>query len=391
MDRCDVLVVGAGFSGLTIAEQLASRFGQRVVVVDQRAHIGGNAFDTYNAAGVLVHQYGPHYFRTNSSRVRDYLSQFTAWRAAAYRIRSHTHGRDWSFPVNLETYEQLVGHESTPEAFRAYLERARVPIDHPANSEEKIISQVGWELYEMFFRGYTIKQWGREPRDLDASVCGRIPIRTTRDDRYVDDTFQAMPALGYTAMFETLLAGVANNVEVRLNTSFFTPATFARAHGLSWRHIVYTGSLDRYFQYCCGSLPYRSLRFEHQTLGPDEVTQCTSAGLPCYQARVQVNYPNSEAFTRVVEIKHVTGQAIDATTIVREYPTACGPGDEPYYPIPEESARRRAAEYAACAALVGNVSFIGRLARYRYYNMDQVVAMALHEADRIGPALGGFA
>ena len=196
--KFDYLIVGAGFAGLTAAERLCSQYGKTCLVVEKRAHIGGNAYDHYDDSGVLIHTYGPHYFRTNSPRIKDYLSEFTEWHPVDYKILSRSEGRYWNFPINLNTFEQLVGHPATSEEMEAWLEENRVPIENPANSEEVIISQVGWDLYEKFFKGYTLKQWKRHPKDLDASVCGRIPIRTNRDDRYLREEFQALPKAGYT-------------------------------------------------------------------------------------------------------------------------------------------------------------------------------------------------
>lgn len=197
METCDYLIVGAGFAGLVLAERLATQLGSKCLVVDRRNHIGGNAYDEVDQAGVLVHKYGPHYFRTNSTKIREYLSLFTSWSPVSYKILSYTEGRFWSFPINLNTFEQFIGRASTTEEFEAYLAEKKVPAPlPPRNSEDVIISQIGWDLYRKFFEGYTLKQWRRHPRDLDAVVCGRIPIRTNRDDRYLNEEFQALPAGG---------------------------------------------------------------------------------------------------------------------------------------------------------------------------------------------------
>ena len=360
----DYLIVGAGFAGAVLAERLASQLDRRCLVIDRRDHIAGNAYDFHDRAGVLLHQYGPHYFRTNSARIRDYLGQFTAWQPANYRVLSWTHGRYWPFPINLNTFEQFVGHPATSEEMADALARWRVPIETPRNSEEVIVSQVGRELYEMFFRNYTRKQWRRDPRDLDPGVCGRIPIRTNRDDRYVSDTFQAMPRDGYTALFRRLLDHP--NIEVRLGTDFRD----VRAQ-VPCRHLIYTGPLDEYFGHCFGPLPYRSLRFEPETVEAE-----------FYQPAVQVNYPNDHEYTRCVEIKHVTGQKLPVTTVVREYPQDYAPGREAYYPLPAPDAQALYKRYEALAEREENVSFVGRMATYRYYNMDQVVGMALAEFER---------
>ena len=375
----DFLIIGAGFSGLVIAERLASA-GWKCVVADRRPHLGGNAHDRLDSAGVLIHPYGPHYFRTNSQRVVDYLSRFTGWHEVSYQIKSFTRGRYWSFPINLNTFEEFIGRPATPEEFTAWLEENREPIEQPRNSEEVIVSQVGRELYQLFFEGYTLKQWKRHPRDLDASVCGRIPIRTNRDDRYLTDNFQALPAKGYTAMFENLLASTPG-IELHLGIEF----TEAKAKW-NYKHLVFTGAIDEYFDHRFGPLPYRSLRFEHESFDAEQLRGRESeSGKPGFwQPAMQVNYPDAEVpHTRIVEIKHATGQQTPNSTIVREFPKDWSPGEEPFYPIPAPDAREAYQRYAALAEAEPHTSFIGRLATYRYYNMDQVTAMALVEADKL--------
>jgi UDP-galactopyranose mutase len=365
VEKFDFLIVGAGFAGAVLAERISSQLGKRCLIVEKRNHIGGNAYDHYDAAGVLVHDYGPHYFRTNSQRIVDYLSKFTEWREVQYKILSWTHGRFWQFPINLNTFEQLIGRPSTSQEMEAQLAEWRVQIDNPRNSEEVIVSQVGWKLYEMFFKNYTRKQWQRDAQDLDASVCGRIPIRTNRDDRYLSERFQALPKDGYTPMFEKMLAHP--KIEVRLNTDFRE-----MRERVQYEHLIYTGPIDEYFNHCFGPLPYRSLRFEPETLSQE-----------FFQPAMQVNYPNDHDFTRIVEIKRATGQKLPMTTIVREYPQDFGPGREPYYPIPAPDAKALYSKYAGRAALEKKVTFVGRLATYRYYNMDQVIGMALAEFEHI--------
>ena len=376
MIEADVVIVGAGFSGLVMAERIASDAGRSVVVIERRDHLGGNAHDYYDEHGVLVHGYGPHYFRTNSQKVLDYLSRFTEWRPAQYRILSHVDGELWPFPINLNTFEKLLGRPSTPEEMRRTLEEWREPIEHPRNSEEVIVGQVGWQLYRMFFEGYTLKQWSRHPRELDASICGRIPIRTNRDDRYLNEAHQVMPAEGYHRIFERLLEA-SPRVRVLLDTDFH-----AIRSQLRYRWLVYTGPIDAYFGRRFGELPYRSLRFEHESFEAEElVERLPVSGKPGFWQPVsQVNYPNSEAFTRIVEIKHVTGQACDNTTIVREYPQSTG---APYYPVLTPESKALYARYRELADAEPRTSFIGRLARYQYFNMDQVVGAALAEYERL--------
>ncbi len=364
-ERFDYLIVGAGFAGAVLAERIANQLGKTCLVVERRNHIAGNAYDHYDETGVLVHDYGPHYFRTNSQRVVDYLSKFTDWQPVEYKILSWTHDRFWQFPINLNTFEQFIGRASTSEEMEAQLVKWRVKIDNPRNSEEVIVSQVGWELYEMFFKNYTRKQWQRDAKDLDPSVCGRIPIRTNRDDRYLSEKFQALPRDGYTKMFERMLDN--SKIDIRLNTDFRD----AREQ-LQFGHLIFTGPIDEYYDHCFGHLPYRSIRFEPENLSQEY-----------FQPAMQVNYPNDHDFTRIVEIKHATGQKIGSTTIVREYPQDFGPDREPYYPIPAPDAKALYSKYAERAAAEKNVSFVGRLATYRYYNMDQVVGMALAEFERL--------
>ncbi len=364
----DYLIVGAGFAGAVLAERLASVAGKRCLVIDRRGHIGGNAYDATDSAGILLHRYGPHYFRTNSQLVIDYASQFTDWHPVDYKILSSTHGKLWNFPINLNTFEQFVGHDSTFEEMQRTLAEWRVDIPSPRNSEEVILSQVGRPLYEMFFENYTLKQWKRHPRDLDASVCGRIPVRFNRDDRYLSERFQALPKDGYTALFERLLDHP--NIKVELD------ADFRKVRDkVSCKRLIYTGMIDEYFDHCFGPLPYRSLRFEPETLKKE-----------FFQPAMQINYPNDHAYTRIVEIKHATGQVSPVTTIVREYPDDYEPGKEAYYPIPAPDCKSIYQRYHELALSQPEVCFVGRLAQYRYYNMDQVIAMALTTFQKIEPS-----
>lgn len=377
--NCDYLVIGAGFSGLVLAERLSNECGASCIIVEKRDHIGGNAQDEHDDHGVLIHKYGPHYFRTNSSKIREYLSRFTEWHPLKYKILSYAEGRYWNFPINLNTFEQFIGRSSTSEEFEEWLAKNRVPIANPANSEEVIISQVGWDLYEKFFKNYTLKQWKKHPKELDASVCGRIPVRTNRDDRYLREDFQALPKAGYHRLFRRMLAS-SPRVKVMLRTDYRE----IMPH-VTFKHLIFTGPIDEYFGHCYGPLPYRSLRFENQSFTAEELKprEAISGKPGFWQPAMQVNYPNEKDFTRIVEIKHATNQACTNTTIVTEYPDNFGPGKEAYYPIPAPETSALYQKYAARAEALENVSFVGRLATYRYYNMDQVVGMALTEFDKL--------
>ncbi len=380
MIKVDYLIVGAGFAGVTFAERVANISGKTALIVEKRNHIGGNSYDRYDDYGVLIHQYGPHYFRTNSPKIKDYLSQFTEWHPVDYKILSYSEGRYWKFPINLNTFEQIIGRASTSQEMEAWLDEKREKIENPANSEEVIVSQVGWELYEKFFKGYTLKQWRRHPRDLDASVCGRIPIRTNRDDRYLREEFQAIPKAGYTRLFENMLQACGDKVKVMLNTDYREIL-----NSIQYDHMVNTGPIDAFYDFRFGELPYRSLRFEKKSFTLEQLVEreSISGKKGFWQPAMQVNYPNEEEYTRIVEVKHATGQLCENTTIVREYPDDYGQGKEAYYPIPAADSALIYAKYKELSDRETNVMFIGRLATYKYYNMDQVVGMSLIAHKRI--------
>jgi len=359
----DYLIVGAGFAGSVLAERLASQAGKRVLLIDRRSHAGGNAHDCHNDAGILVHPYGPHIFHTNSRQVFDYLSQFTAWRPYEHRVLATVDGKLVPIPINLTTINRLYGLSLTSDEMAAFLaERAEKP-DEVRTSEDVVIGTVGRELYEKFFRGYTRKQWGIDPSQLDKAVTARIPTRTNRDDRYFGDQFQAMPLLGYSRMFDRMLDHP--NIKVLLNADFQEVRD-----EIAYDELIYTGPIDEYFDYRFGELPYRSLRFQHVTLNQERFQPCAV-----------INYPaESVPYTRITEYKHLTGQAHASTSISYEYP--CSGGD-PYYPVPRLENAALYRRYQALAEKEGNVTFVGRLATYRYYNMDQVVAQALAAFDRL--------
>ena len=356
----DYLIVGAGFSGSVLAERIASQYNKKVLIVDKRNHIGGNAYDYHNEHGILIHRYGPHWFHTNDKKVFDYLSRFTDWRYHYHRVRSYVDGMLVPIPINRDTLNLLYGLElNEPAAVQRYYDSVKVDIPKPANAEEMVISQVGEELYNKFFKGYTLKQWEIHPRDLAASVTARIPVRTNRDDRYFTDTYQGIPKQGYTALFKKMLDHP--NISIMLQTDYRSILDT-----VSYRKMIYTGPIDSFFDYRYGKLPYRSLRFEHETLNQEY-----------YQAFQQVNYPNEYDFTRIVEWKHATGQKSHLTTITREYSVPAGEHQEKYYPIPRDVNHELFKKYKQEADQLQDVIFCGRLADYKYYNMDQVIARAL--------------
>ena len=354
----DVLVVGAGFAGSVMAERFAADAGKRVLVVDRREHIAGNAYDEEDAAGILIHRYGPHIFHTNSSEVFNYLSRFTQWRPYEHRVLAEVRGQQVPIPINRTTLNALfdAGLEDDADA-AAFLAARAEPVNVVRTSEDVVVSAVGQELYRLFFRGYTRKQWGLDPSELDKAVTARVPTRTNIDDRYFGDTYQAMPAQGYTAMFAQMLDH--SNIDVRLGTDFAQVR-----EQVDYDLLVFTGPIDEYFGHRYGKLPYRSLRFEHRSLSSEQ-----------HQQVAVVNYPDEAVpYTRVTEYKHLTGQIAPVTSVTYEYPAAEG---DPYYPIPRAENQALFKRYEALALAEPNVLFVGRLATYRYYNMDQVVGQAL--------------
>jgi UDP-galactopyranose mutase len=352
----DYLIVGAGFAGSVLAERLARARHKRVLLVDRRPHIGGNAYDHHDDAGVLVHKYGPHIFHTNSREIFEYLGQFTQWRPYEHRVLASVDGLLLPLPINLDTINKLYGLELTALELDAFFAARAEPVEHVATSKDVIVSRIGNDLYEKFFRNYTRKQWGLDPSELDASVTARVPIRSNRDDRYFTDTYQAMPRHGYTRMFERMLDHP--NIKIMLNTDHREVAEL-----IPHRELIYTGAIDEFFDYRFGKLPYRSLQFQHEI-----------HDRPVFQPGPVINYPNHNPYTRVTEFKYLTGQVHAKTSVVYEYP--CAEGD-PYYPIPRAENAEIYQRYKKLADATPGVHFAGRLATYRYYNMDQVTAQAL--------------
>jgi UDP-galactopyranose mutase len=365
--RYDYLIVGCGFAGSVLAERLATQHGARVLMIDKRDHVGGNAYDEKNTDGILYHKYGPHIFHTNSDEIFAYLSRFTRWRPYEHKVLASVRDQLVPIPINRTTLNTLFGAglRTDEEAARFLAARAE-PVTDIKTSEDVVINAVGRELYELFFRGYTRKQWGLDPSELDKQVTSRIPTRTNTDDRYFSDKHQAMPLDGYTAMFRKMLDHP--NITIALGTDFRDVRDEIDA-----AHIIYTGPVDEYFDWRFGKLPYRSLRFVHSTIDKEE-----------FQPVAVVNYPSEEVpYTRISEYKHLTGQQHRQTSITLEYPSAEG---DPYYPIPREENQALYKQYEALADATTGVTFVGRLATYRYYNMDQIVGQALATFRRLDAA-----
>ena len=358
----DYLIVGAGFAGSVLAERLANGSGKRVLICDKRPHIGGNAYDCYNDDGILIHKYGPHIFHTNSQDVFDYLSQFTEWREYQHRVLAHVDGMLVPIPINLDTINKLYGLSLSAREVKEFFAEMREHREPVRNSEDVVVNAVGRELYEKFFRGYTRKQWGLDPSELDSSVTARVPTRCNRDARYFTDHYQAMPRNGFARMFENILD--SPRVKVVLNCDYRELVS-----EIEYGAMIYTGPIDAFFDYRYGELPYRSLEFRHET-----------HDIEVYQEAPVVNYPQNQPYTRITEFKYLTGQKHQKTSIVYEYPQAEG---EPYYPIPRPENAELYSKYKALADAEVGVNFVGRLATYKYYNMDQIVAQALTAYSKI--------
>ena len=354
--KFDFIVVGAGFSGSVISELLASQLGKKVLLIEKRDHTGGNAYDFYNEDGILVHKYGPHIFHTNYEDVWQYLSQFTEWNGYRHRVLAYVDEKKVPIPINLTTVNTLLNRNFTEEELKNYFESVKLNLPKIENSRDVIVSQVGELFYDKFFKNYTFKQWGVYPEELSPEVTRRIPVRCNNDDRYFNDKYQGLPTEGYLRLFEKLLSH--ENITVLLNTDYKKII-----NDIAFGRLIYTGPIDYFFDYKHGRLPYRSLRFESETMEKEY-----------FQEVAVINYPNDFEFTRITEFKHMTLQKHKKTTVVKEYPTEQG---EPYYPIPMEEALNIYNKYRKEAQKLKSTYFIGRLAEYKYYNMDQVVKRAL--------------
>ncbi|MBI2430173.1 MAG: UDP-galactopyranose mutase [Ignavibacteriales bacterium] len=360
--KYDYLIVGAGFAGCVLAERLATQLDKKILLIDRRPHIGGNAYDATNEHGIRIHHYGPHLFHTNDEGVFRYLSQFTAWHPYQHRVMAYVRGKLVPMPINRTTVNETLGmHFATDDEVQSFYEQERERIADIKNSEDVVVSKVGRRLYNLLYKGYTTKHWGVDPSHLASSVCARLPVRTNTDDRYFEDRFQMMPQHGYTSMFEKMISHPNISTEVSIDFKDIPSGTFDR--------LIFTGPIDEYFGCTHGKLPYRSLRFEFETHQKE-----------FYQPVAQVNYPNDFDYTRITEFKHITGQAHKRTTIAKEFSLDSG---DPFYPIPNVENALLYRKYTDEAEKLTSVYFVGRLATYRYYNMDQVTAQALKMFEEI--------
>ena len=358
----DIVIVGAGISGATLAERYASQQNKKVLVIEKRDHIGGNCFDYYDEAGILVSKYGAHLFHTNLEDVWEYVNTFSEWQRYEHRVLSSVDGKLVPVPVNITTVNTLLGLQiASEDEMKAWLEQNTEKIENPQNSEEMALSLVGPVLYEKMFKHYTQKQWNKEPKELAPSVIGRIPVRTNFEDRYFSDVHQAIPKEGYTKLFEKMLSHP--NITVKLNTDYFAEKDKLE----TYEKLFFTGPIDQFFGYKHGKkLQYRSLKFVFETYDKE-----------FYQTNSVINYPNEHEYTRIVEYKHFTRQKHPKTTISKEFPTWEG---EPYYPVPSKENLALFAKYQEEANQVrnDNIHFVGRLANYKYFNMDQAFKNALN-------------
>lgn len=363
--KFDYLIVGCGLSGATIAERIASRLGKKVLVVDKRNHIAGNCYDYYDEYGILVHKYGPHIFHTNSKIVWDYLSNFTDWKIYYHRVKAIIDGKPITIPFGIGSMYEIFPRKLSEKLEKKLLERykhgLKIPILKLRETDDADLKFLADFIYENVFYGYTVKQWALTPEELDFSVTSRIPVLVGRDDRYFQDKYQGIPALGYTEMVRKMLD--RKNIKLMLQTSFEEIAG-----EVVYDRLIYTGPIDSFFDYKFGKLPYRSLRFDFRSLDRER-----------FQEVAQVNYPNNFDYTRITEFKHFLEQKSDSTTIAYEFSEEFAEGkNDPYYPIPRKENSSLFAKYRAEADKIkDDVIFVGRLADYKYYNMDQTVGVAL--------------
>jgi len=360
----DVVVVGSGLAAIIFAEKFANILNKKVLIIEKRDHIGGNLYDYYNSEGILIHKYGSHIFRTDKKEIWDYLGKFTKWHYYQHRVVANIKGFEVPFPINLDTYNILTNENLSQIEFEERLKSFKFT-NNPKNAEEAVINQVGLYLYETFFKNYTIKQWGKHPKELHIDTVARVPVRTDRENRYFFHKYQGVPKDGYTSMIKNMLN--SKNISILLNTDYKDVIADIR-----YKQMIYTGSLDYFFDYKQGELEYRSLYFEERSYEKES-----------FQTHSVINYPNSYDYTRIIEYKKLTAQKHHKTTVHYEYPEAFNKDkNEPYYPILDDRNSKLKQEYLDKVKKIENTLFIGRLAEYRYYAMDELIERCLELFNR---------
>lgn len=361
------VIVGSGLAGLTIAERIANVLNEKVLVIEKRSHIGGNVYDSYNKDRILIQNYGPHTFHTSNKEVYDYLSRFTEWRDYQHRVLSYVDGNYIPFPISVETINKLYNLNLTVDEMSSFIDGKKVSVDTILTSEDVVLSKAGEDIYNKFFKNFTIKQWGVSPAELDKSVISRIPFRENRDTRYFTDVYQGQPLYGYTAMCAKMCANP--NIKILLNVDYKEVV-----EDLHFETLIYTGPIDYYYNFKYGKLLYRSIRLKFETHDVES-----------YQPVASVRYPNDYDFTRITEFKKLTGQESKKTTILKEYPCF---DEEPFYPYPTQEYKELYSKYKYLADQETKVVFVGRLAEYKYYDMDDVVEKSLQIFKKISERKG---
>ena len=377
----DCIIIGSGIAGAAAARVLAEEQGKKVLLLEKKHHIGGNCYDEKDEHGILIHKYGPHIFHTKEQKAYDYLSRFTDWYAFGHEVVANVHGKLIPVPFNLNTlhmvYEQEKADALEKKLIDAFGLESRVPILKLREHEDPEIREIADYVYENIFLHYTMKQWGQTPEQIDPAVTGRVPVLISHDNRYFQEPWQGMPLHGYTLMFEKMLDH--ENITVEIGVDARSRVTFSEGSvsldGQAFTgDVIYTGPLDELFDCRFGRLPYRSLRFDFEYYDK-----------PDYQGHSVVNYTVSEDFTRITEFKYLTGQQAEGTTIVKEYPFAYtgAAGEIPYYSIANEANQKLYEQYRGLVEHIPNVWLLGRLAEYKYYNIDAMVLKALELTDKI--------